>query len=353
MQSLKLLESTNGVIFPLPVRAIFTRIFAQADRPSWAAYLPEELRALTSEGWPDLSAAAASSLDDGQRLGSLPECHAAGVGQDTDLDPLGALSGRVWAMSREPSSCREVQRALEEATSDAQREAIVRELKGHVWEALRCPHANYVLQKCIVTSRPQAMQFVIDELLKKGPGAAQQAACHRFGCRILERLLEQCLPDQVNALVADLLNDVVGLATHLYGNYVIQHLIEYGSSEQRRHVARLLVPHVREIGLNVYGSAVLLKALGHAKPEDQRCLARALVAEPGLFLSLSRGRPTSPLATLALQVLAPGAEREAARRLLGLRSGRSGLRGGDLSALSEGISSTRRGGAALAAVGGG
>lgn len=32
------------------------------------------------------------------------------------------------------------------------------EIRGHVWEGLRCPHANHVLQKCVLISRPEAQR---------------------------------------------------------------------------------------------------------------------------------------------------------------------------------------------------
>lgn len=337
----------NHTTRSLPEQAIYARLQFAQETPSWAVYLPAELRQMmTDEGrlalheGQGMATAAADRLRVGTRCTEGP------------LSPQSPqLHGRVWALSREPAGCRRVQRALEDATCDSHRDAIVKELRGHVWEALRCPHANYVLQKCIVTSRPQSVQFIIEELMRKGPGSAQQVACHRFGCRILERLLEHCLPEQVADIVNDLLSDAVALTTHLYGNYVMQHLLEFGAPETRRRASRLLADSVRDVGLNSYGSAVLLKVLAHAEQQDQVQLARALVAEPVLFTAMARGRPGSPVTKRAVQVLLP-AERDVARRLLGGRQGRMAVPPGPVTAPPR-RRSRMRGGAVLAAVGGG
>jgi len=111
----------------------------------------------------------------------------------------------VWRLSQDQKGCLKVQEALQGAGSDDARRAIAAELEGHVWEAMRCPHANHVVQKCIMTMRPHALQFIIDEIESRGAAGVRKIAKHQYGCRILQRLLEHCRPDQVQGLVEDLL----------------------------------------------------------------------------------------------------------------------------------------------------
>ena len=47
-------------------------------------------------------------------------------------------------------------------------------------------------------------QSIIDEL---APGAAAQAAKHKLGCRVIQRLIENWMPDQVHNLVEAILSD--------------------------------------------------------------------------------------------------------------------------------------------------
>jgi len=181
---------------------------------------------------------------------------------------------------------------------------------------LRCPHANHVLQKCIVTAGPAQAQFVIDEITWRGKAGVGQAARHCFGCRIVERLLEHCLPEQVEVLADCLLADGMALCAHRYGNYVMQHLVVHGSVEQRRRLTGMLAKHAASLGANCYTSAVLIKALSWGPQEDRVALARALLSVPGLFPSMARTRHGRLAAKLLLQVLeVPGEIDSAVLRL--------------------------------------
>merc|ERR1719343_1869951 len=117
-----------------------------------------------------------------------------------DVHDISPLSGRVWSLARDAQGCREVQNALEAARTEEERLAIAMELQSHVWDAMRCPHANYVLQKSIALLKPLSSQFIIDEIVRKGARAVAQAAKHKYGCRIIQRLLEHCKTAQVRDL---------------------------------------------------------------------------------------------------------------------------------------------------------
>jgi len=240
------------------------------------------------------------------------------------------IAHSVWRLSRHPDGCREVQAALEEADSEEVRASVAAELRGHIWEALRCPHANYVVQKCIVTMQPQASQFIIDELLRRGPGTAAQAARHRFGCRILERLLEHCLPCQLVRLVEDIIVDAVALSSHPYGNYVVQHIIEHGIPDHQQRLSAMLAQNALAMGSDGYASAVVAKALAHGAHASRLNLARAAFATPGLLAVMARTRHGHVAVKLILQLLeeSPTERAMACRELeadaVGLRSSRYG-----------------------------
>jgi len=197
----------------------------------------------------------------------------------------GPVQGQVWKLARDPVGCRAVQRAIEEASSDAHREAISQELHGHVWEGLQCPHANHVLQKCVVALRPEASQFIVDELCARG--TASQAACHKYGCRIVQRLVEFLPWSQTDRLVECLLQEVGAVARHAYGNYVVQNLLEHGTPEHRDHILKTILSNVRAYAADPYGTAVVASVLQHCNVQEKKALAEAIVAEDGLLLSLA------------------------------------------------------------------
>ena len=196
----------------------------------------------------------------------------------------------IWALSRDPQGCRQVQDALENCNNDEERSAIADHLRGRVWAALQCRNAHHVLQKCISTMRSQAVQFIIDEIMSAGPGSGAIAAQHRFGCRVVERLLEHCLPDQVQPLVDDLLSAGAMLCMDPFGNYVVQHLLEYGSAEVKHNVSMVVANQISSMPGDYHGCAVVSSALCHSLPEDKIVVARAVLGRRGLLVSLARQR---------------------------------------------------------------
>jgi len=111
-------------------------------------------------------------------------CAEEGWGQ---LEPL---RGRVLevAMSSEEGS-RDVQDAFESNASWEVKLECLQELHGHVMEAIYHLHANWVIEKLLVvfSHDVESVEFIFKEL----QGHGKPVACHRYGCRILLRLMEE------------------------------------------------------------------------------------------------------------------------------------------------------------------
>lgn len=256
----------------------------------------------------DLSEAPCTTYP--QPLPGLPQPE-----QSAPCNAVEPIIGQVWLLARSPGGCRTLQIALEAAESDEARCRFAREMRGHIREALRCPNANHVVQKCIVTMRPQALQFIIDEIRTDGPRGGARAARQVYGCRVLQRLLEHCPPDQVAELVGDMLAEAIRLSVHQFGNYVMQRLVEHGTGEQRTNFMSALRRHPKTVGSSLYGCAVLGKALTHGAHHDQAELALALAGEEGLAARMARTRHGHLVVERMLQVVGPE-DLEALRRQL-------------------------------------
>eukprot|EP00443_Scrippsiella_acuminata_P057279 CAMPEP_0115536586 /NCGR_PEP_ID=MMETSP0271-20121206/87853_1 /TAXON_ID=71861 /ORGANISM="Scrippsiella trochoidea, Strain CCMP3099" /LENGTH=516 /DNA_ID=CAMNT_0002969283 /DNA_START=57 /DNA_END=1605 /DNA_ORIENTATION=- len=234
--------------------------------------------------------------------------------------------GRVWTLSQDAVGCRDVQRALEGAGSDVARQAIALELHGRVWEALHCPHANHVLQKCILTLRPEASQFIVDEL---GQGRVLLAAQHKYGCRIVQKVIEFLTVGQTIELVERLLQEVQKISRHAYGNYVIQHLLQHGTRQQRERILKTIACDVRGFAMDPYGVAVIGAVLQHGSAFEKCELSAALVAEDEkLLLSMACLRLGHSNIRWVLDALSPEAQLKAMQHLRSqasvLRSSRFG-----------------------------
>jgi hypothetical protein len=225
----------------------------------------------------------------------------------------------VWELAQQPHGSREVQQALSSANNSEDFLALACELSGHVVEAMQCPHANYVLQSCISADVPAAVQLVMREIIDAGAEAVLQAARHRFGCRVIERLFEVCtvpelgLLDELSALADCLIDDACALCLHPYGNYTMQHLLLHGLEEHRKQLHRFLKERVLDMAAHFYASAVIGQALQHGLEDDKLELARALVRSPGLLNAMARSRHGRAAADLAVEAVRNDGTEEAQR----------------------------------------
>jgi hypothetical protein len=182
------------------------------------------------------------------------------------------------------------------------------ELRGRVWELLKCPHGNFVLQKCIEILPPEESQFIIDELRMAGVGSVVR---HRFGCRILQRLLEHCPQQQLEPLTCEIQQDSFALSTHIYGHYVLQHLVEHGSAEDIQCICAMLTQCLPWVASSMYGVELVGTALCHAAPEEQASLVSSLVSSPKLMVRMASSRHGHVAAKQALK-LATESDRQVA-----------------------------------------
>ena len=215
------------------------------------------------------------------------------------------LRGRVWSLAQTPDGTWVVQNALDAVSDDSSRLQLVHELKSHTWEALRCPHANHVLQKCLTTVRASAAQFIVDELLAPGPGAIVWAAKHQYGCRVVQRILEHLSAPQVAEVVQALAVESAKLSKHTYGNYAIRSLLEHYPGEAHRTVSLAIGLDIETTMRSRYGSAVVANALTWGAEEDQLALAHALVADGAWLHRVGRsgGRHLPTIARRMVELL--------------------------------------------------
>merc|ERR1712039_1073343 len=196
-------------------------------------------------------------------------------------------------------------------------------------QAMRCPHGNHVLQKCIKTMQPESLQFIIDEITQE-KGLVVQAAKHRYACRIIQHLLAACPVSQVSRIAASLQEEVSVLACHKYGTYAAQHLMMFGSSEHQYQLVRYVEQNATSICRSHEGCRFLLTAIKYAASEDSVWIARAVAQDPEIMLILSRRKLgwKRVLPKLVLETL-PVEERERAgltQLLEDLRASRYGAK---------------------------
>lgn len=191
-------------------------------------------------------------------------------------EALAGLHGAVARLAFDTEGCRTVQLALQ-VGSQKEAAALAAEMRGRVREAFQSPCANFVLQKVIEALPPSHAEFVVAELAGLGATVAR----HRFGCRILCRLLEHAAFDpRTAALVDEVLEEAPELCRHQFGHYVMECVLEHGSTQQQQKVVRALLENVLHNATHRNGSHVFEKALTYAPAEDRNALAEAVLAAP-------------------------------------------------------------------------
>lgn len=162
-------------------------------------------------------------------------------------------------------------------------------LRGHVRQLLDSHHGNHVLQKSIVVMPPHALQFIFHELSFFHGGWAG-VSCHRFGCRVVERLLEHCDAVVTTTILASVVADIDSLSKHPFANYVIQHILEYVPAHRSQVAHGLIQVGVPQLAQHRLASNVVERAFDHCDIEDKQAMAEAILLTPGAVVNMSFSR---------------------------------------------------------------
>lgn len=223
-----------------------------------------------------------------------------------EMHPLPLVQGIVFRLALDDKGCRLLQLVLEKADS-ATRKELIAELHGHVREAFDSPHANHVLQRAIELMPPMLVQFILDELASSLD--LSSVIQHRFGCRLLERMLEHFTACSSSRSTLELFfangsfGDLTAHCYHVYGTHVMQHLIEHGTHEQQVLVCSGLRSELRKAAMDEFAVGVLDKALTYLPHRDQQSLAQELLHHEGLLPRMAMCWRAQPAAEQVLRIV--------------------------------------------------
>jgi len=183
-------------------------------------------------------------------------------------------SAKPLALSR--CGCRVIQKLLE-VVGGNDREALFFELFECFGDLYSSSHGNHVLQKMVEVMPPAKRAL----LLREFTGRGHKVARHRFGCRILERVIEHCSENDAQAasLLDDVVADAPALCRHQYGNFVVQHLVEHGSEERRSRLIDAMLSAIPAFSMHRTASHCIQRALLYGNDEGRDAIVDALLAE--------------------------------------------------------------------------
>jgi hypothetical protein len=182
---------------------------------------------------------------------------------------------------------RAAQLALE-TSSAADQGVLTSGLHGQVRTAMQSKHGNYVITKAVEVMPVGRTSFIVDELL----GHGCEVARHRFGCRLICRILEHLSPSDVisKKLLDEVVDEAESLCTHAFGSIVIRHFLEHGLAEHRSRIATALRKDLVTCALQRKGSHVVEAAFRYCSPEACSSLAEQITGNCDDLLAIATGQ---------------------------------------------------------------
>lgn len=116
----------------------------------------------------------------------------------------------------------------------------------------------------------EQVDFIVAAVQEK-KDTVSSLCVHTYGCRVIQRILENCHERQTRPILNAILGDLHNLTNDQFGNYVIQHVLEQGQhSEDKQRIVRSIKGKVIELSNHKYASNVVEKCLAHGSDQDRR-----------------------------------------------------------------------------------
>jgi len=196
------------------------------------------------------------------------------VQPDLPREAMVDLRGSVLRLSLDKSGCRVVQATFESGVHPEVKAAMLEELHGHVWDLITSLHGNYVIQKIVVMMPVRLTDFIVHELR----GKAVVCARHRFGCRILCRLVEHSSADAATiSLVDELLVSAAELSKHTYGHHVVQAILEHGGQSQKQAIIMAIIADLPRAARNTNSTHIIEAILRYCHTADQQAFVASVL----------------------------------------------------------------------------
>lgn len=145
-------------------------------------------------------------------------------------------------------------------------------------DCVRNENGNHVIQVAVRVIPFQHIHFMVDVFY----GEVDYLATHRYGCRVIQRLLEKVeAPLMISRLMHGLHQCSPQLIADQYGNYVPQHIMETGGPVDRDMVVNVVLKNLFSYSKQKFASNVVEKCVKHGNDHQRRQMMIELSADDG------------------------------------------------------------------------
>ena len=130
------------------------------------------------------------------------------------------------------------------------------------------------MQKAIERVPTEHIQFIIAAF----KGQVHVLATHPYGCRVIQRILEYCKPQDQAGVLEELHLCASMLITDQYGNYVTQHVIQHGKPEDRAKIIKIITAQLLALSKHKFASNVVEKSIQFGTDEQRGAIVAQLTA---------------------------------------------------------------------------
>jgi len=215
-----------------------------------------------------------------------------GFGTDKMKEDLrDTMIGEMVELSMQMYGCRVIQKALE-SVDESDLPKLLSEFQNNVLSLIHDQNGNHVIQKCIEVLSQKAkaaheekeetkakffgeqIDFIVEDVLDN----LSTLACHPYGCRVLQRILEYCVESQKSVALEKISECLRTLFDDQYGNYVIQHVLQFGRVKDRDMVLEMVVDNgLLRLSRQKFASNVVEKLLKYGNAEQRKSIVREML----------------------------------------------------------------------------